>query len=126
MKIREGNEWIKVLVASALSIGLFSAAFIGANNLTLALDVNKIERSSLTTVFIDIPAESIPPDDFQKPTLTVYEIPNELYPVSATALSSEKAAELGAQYIWEVYGESIDGKYVDMFYFTHPSTTKAY
>ncbi|MDR0273605.1 MAG: hypothetical protein LBI27_09855, partial [Clostridiales bacterium] len=57
---------------------------------------------------------------------TVYEADNEWYTPSANALSADEAAEVGARYIWDGFGDSIDGKFVSLFYSHHPSGTRAY
>jgi hypothetical protein len=49
----------------------------------------------------------------------------DLYKPQKGAMSKEKAAQLGAQYLWEIFGESIDGKAVRMVYLVgQPAYTK--
>ena len=138
----KSNEILKVTIAVALAIGLFSAAFIGINGAMFAAATNKTENLPPVAVVasntehqlppvtgkINIPAEGVPLEDYQTPKLTVFvlESPSESFAVSANALSPEEAAERGALYIWEMFGESIDGKTVEMFYTALPSSTKAY
>jgi hypothetical protein len=51
----------------------------------------------------------------------------DMYQPRRDAMSYEKAAQVGAQYIWEMYGESIDGKAVRMLYMaSRPSSTRDY
>ena len=54
--------------------------------------------------------------DFIAPTLTVSEDPAATLPADADALSPEDAAQIGAKYIWAMFGESIDGTLVHMSY----------
>ncbi|MCL2146481.1 MAG: hypothetical protein FWH52_01615 [Synergistaceae bacterium] len=211
MKKIKCNEIMKMVTAIILSIGLFSAAFVGANNLAFAaatnktesippvaktvniqtatinkteydspaatdvavptaainkteydpstaadvavptaainkteIDpstavINKVENDLSTSATVNIPAventpavenipavEMEPPEDYKKPEITVYQQHNEWFTPSVNALSPEEAAEIGAKYIWDVLGESIDGKTVEMYYSAHPSHTRAY
>jgi len=38
----------------------------------------------------------------------------------------EEAAQIGAQYIWDVFGESIDGMYVEIMFAAWPSQSRTY
>ena len=126
MSKKKINELVKAVMAAALCIGLFSAVFVGVNALAYASVTGKTDNVQLATASVDIPAERTAPEGYVQPTLSVYEAPNEWYIASADALTPEEAAELGAQYIWEVFGESIDGKAIEMFYSAWPSHTRAY
>jgi len=127
MKWGKGNEIIKVVMATMLSIGLFSVAFVGANHIVFAVACNQVETLPRLEAIRDTSvAEVRPLENYQRPTIFVYEESPNFYVKSANALSPQEAAELGAQYIWEVFGESIDGKKVEMFYSGHPSQTRAY
>ena len=127
MKKQKGNEIIKVAMAAVLSIGLFSAAFIGANNFALAAATGKTESIPSAAATVNIPATAtVTPEDYQKPELTVYIPENPWYTVNPNAISAEEAAELGALYIWDMFGESMDGKVVEMYYSAWESHTRAY
>ena len=123
---KKSSELVKVAVVSALCIGLFSATFVGMNHLTFALATNKTESVPSVTESVVIPPENVLPENYQKPAITVSEVHKEGHIPSANALSAEEAAELGAQYIWEMLGESIDGKVVEMSYSVWPSHTRTY
>lgn len=67
---------------------------------------------ALTTATIYSPANAAT----TAPNATIIETPWQTIPAPAEALSMEEAAQLGAQYIRDVFGESIDGMYVLMQY----------
>lgn len=120
MKQNKKSEFIRVIIISALVMGLFSVMFIAANNWVLSSTIGNIDAVPLITTFVNIPSEAIPPEDFKEPLITVYEVSSEWFTSNSNALSAEAAAHLGAQYIWEVFGESIDGKTIEMFYIALP------
>ena len=128
MKKNKSNEFIKISAASILSIGLFSAAFIGINSLSFAAAANMAESqpSAAVSAIHVLRAGIIPPKDYKKPEITIYECPEQYYEKSVNALPMYEAAEIGAQYIWEVLGESIDGKTVEMYYAAIPCCTRSW
>ena len=116
-----------ITAAAFLSIGIFSAAFIAVNSLTLAAAAGKTESIPPVTATVNIPAaEPVMPEDYQQPDFTVYVPENKWYSVGANDLSAEEAAQIGALYIWDMFGESIDGKAVEMYYSAWDSHTRAY
>ena len=126
MKKYNGKEIIKVAMAAVLSIGLFSAAFAGANNFAFAAVTSKTESfPPVATVHISA-AKIVAPEDYQEPELTVIVPDNPWYAVSPNAMTAEDAAALGALYIWDIFGERIDGKVVEMYYSAGESHTRAY
>jgi hypothetical protein len=67
------------------------------------------------------------PNDYPSPVMTIVEpVYADVRLNNINALSAQQAAELGAQYIWEVLGENIDEKNVYMSYRILPSNTKFY
>ena len=127
MKANKGREIIKVAMATLLSIGLFSAAFVGANHIVFAMATSNTESVLPITATVYIPsAEITAADDYQEPELFVYDATDKTVVVNPNTLSADEAAELGARYIWDVFGESIDGKTVKMTYCVWPSHTRAY
>jgi len=130
MSKKKGKEFLKVLGITAVSIGLLSAALVGINSLAFAASTNGVENLPPVMASVVIPGEQTPPEGFQEPTLTVavMEFENEpsVTAPSANALLLKDAAMIGAQYIWEMFGECIDGKFVAMWYVHEPSHTRAY
>ena len=129
MAKKKGNEFIKVAAIAAIGIGLFCVAFIGINNLVFAAATYGSQTVPPIAASVNIPSltENEPPEGFQEPELTVFlsEYGND--PASnVNALSPEAAAMIGAQYIWEMFRESIDGKTVEMSYLVWPSHSRVY
>ena len=65
-----------------------------------------------------------PREGFIEPTFSMY-VP-EGSAGCENALNPEDAVLVGAQYIWEIFGESIDGKFVWLTYWDFPSYTRTY
>ena len=123
------NEFFKAMAITSLSIGLFCAAFIGINNLVFAAATNGPQTVPPIAVSVNVPnlSENVPPEGFQEPKLTVFVLENGNDPTTNRfVLSPDEAAMIGAQYIWEVFGESIDGKAVEMSYLVWPSHSRTY
>jgi len=104
------KEFIKVIAATVLCIGIFTVGFFGISSLVLASAIGTTILIPPTITSDFLLSENTLPEDYQSPELIVA---GEDHP-DANAISREEAAEIGAQYIWEVFGESIDGKYVRM------------
>ena len=109
-----------------MALGMFSAAFVGINALAFSSSTGLVENLPPITAPVVIPAEQTSPEGFKEPTLTVALGEHQMSEPSANALSKYDAARIGAQYIWEMFGECIDGKYVTLWYSVHPSHTRAY
>jgi len=131
------KEFIKVAAATALCIGVFCAGFLGVNNLALAaaLDVTENIRPVTTSVAVPAPPTVVSEDagqsDFQPPELTVIQsivlANNETEIIPCTnALSVEDAAQNGARYVWDIFGECMDGAVVFMSYAAWPSYNRNY
>ena len=130
MKANKVKDYVKVVVISTLCIALYSAGFIGINRLVFAAASSGTESIALTTAPIVMPEEITQqePEGFQSPSITVYVPMREWHHDASTnplALSAEEAAELGAKYIWEMFGISLDGKVIEMAYSNWPSMTRA-
>ena len=66
---------------------------------------------------------------FSPPTITIVENQwrrNMVTEIPAYVLSVEEAVQIGALYIWDVFGIHIDGLYVDMQYVTWPGNSRTY
>ena len=130
------KEFIKIAAICALSIGAFSAAFTGFNNLaftaatggnvplpiTQEQDSEPFEMQSTTYVVqAELPTQADPAveevGEFVATTLTVIGVTDHnFHTIPISAMPMETAAQIGAEYIWDVFGVSIDGMYVTMFY----------
>jgi len=129
MKKIRGKDILKMVALSAFAIGVFSAALIGANHLAFAAATSGTQIIPSTAEEMSIP-QNLPPEGFQVPTLNIVSSSeNNVHvnnTVTASAMSMEEAAELGAQYIWDVFGESIDGMYVEMMFANWSSQSRTY
>lgn len=128
------KDLLKVIGASALVMTLASAAFLGLNSLTSSATTRPEQLASNTqlsaavadadTGVINLKAAATQ-QEYKTPKLTVILDKDSSIP-SGNAMSYEEAAEIGAQYIWDMYGDSIDGKTVKMFYCSWSSHTNTY
>ena len=118
-------------VPSALdSNGYPKSSMETASNVTVAAGIPTIEAAAGILAISEaagIPAkQNVPSEEYQKPNMTVYQNHNEWYTPNANTIAYEEAAEIGARYIWTMFGESIDGKTVEMNYSAWPSHSRTY
>ena len=118
------KEYLAALMIATLAIGMFTALFLGVNLRAFAASTTGTERVPLLVDTVEVQAEPILPTGYQTPNLTVL-VPDIYHQTRANILSAEEAAELGARYIWEVFGESIDGTYVEMVYAYWPASIRS-
>jgi len=128
-------EIAKVAAAAILSIGLFSAALMGINswafaratNATLSFPLPEGDLEIVQTEEDSEIAQNLLADVFTPPTVTVSGSRWQGYhEVSASAMSMEDAAQIGAAYIWDVFGACIDGMHIEMFFSAWPSSSRTY
>lgn len=126
MKKNKRTEIVKSIAASVLSIGILSATFIGVNNLVFAAESKKTESITPVKETVDISTlTSTIPEDYKSPSLTIFEL-EDYSNLDANTISSEEAAEIGARYIWEIFGEDIDSKTVMMYYEASQTAKRTY
>ena len=144
----------KALAASLFAVCLFSVGFILLNDTVFAIttdlppdtttSTNTGESILPTSAEIIIENSLRPPNeraavgDFVVPNLNVIEAaamageceatgaPSSLIERSPGALSAQEAAIIGAEYIWDLFGISIDGKDVRMQYIQAPDRIRPY
>jgi len=133
----KGKELMKVIAVSGLSIALFSATLVGFNNVVFA------EATSVATPLQPIGAameitQALPRQVETEVGIQSFEPPNITVAggsglnrhanntVSAAAMPMDEAAQIGALYIWDIFGESIDGMHVEMLFGSWPSHSRAY
>ena len=144
----KGKEMMKVAVVSVLALGMFSAAFIGVNHLAFALATNGATLLEAAVPPVTVQAAAYTPQVQQQETITeetttdaaapemaVFTPPNitimqieafDPQVIPANAISKEEAALIGAEYLWDVLGASIDGMYVEMMYIMMPGFTRPF
>jgi hypothetical protein len=129
MKKTRRAEILKVVAVSALAIGAFSTTLIGANNRAFAMATNETQTVPATAQAVSV-TPNLPSEGFQMPNFNVVSSPlNNIHvnnTVTASAMPMEAAAELGAQYIWDVFGESIDDMYIELMFANWPSQSRTY
>ena len=119
------KEIFKVVMTSAIAIGMFSAGFMGINSLTLSAATSFNGSVPVMAAELTIPVENTAPQN--SPSLSVYVSTRDWHhdaSTNANALSAEEAAKLGAQYIAEMFGICLDGMVVEMAYTAWPSQTR--
>lgn len=129
MKKNKIIEIIHILAVSSLSIMIFSVAFIGINKQAITLASNRVEVLAPIPLAVSVPnTEIVSIENYYPPLITVHELSfaHDYTVRSENTLSAEDAAEIGAKYIWEVFGVRIDGKEVEMFYHAPPFSTRTY
>jgi hypothetical protein len=98
---------------SALALVLAITIFTGSNGVAYAAAAQPETAASAAQGEFKPPKLSVVWDDHEG---------DREYQPQRGAMGYEKAAQTGAQYIWEMYGESIDGKAVRMLYSAYPDT----
>jgi len=141
----------RVAVVSALSVGALGAALIGVNNFAFAYATGgsatlPIEAISLAATAPaatanvqgnrQMPSQQAPqrgPGPFegqstierQSPGSDMQRMPERpQQSIPANAISTEAATQIGAQYILDVFGESIEGMHVDIFFTAWPGHSR--
>lgn len=119
---KKKNTW-KTVVVSAAAITLCSTVFIGANNVVMAMALDKEESISTTynvnNTFID------KAKDYVKADYQVLEN-KVMRSINSGALPVDQAAEIGAQYLWNMFKVDLSGKTIYMSFFIDPDAAKAY
>jgi hypothetical protein len=132
---RKISEVVKVVFASLLSVVLFGAMLMGANGLAFANAASRtMELPPLEAMSVSLPdnigasvAAALAATDSPRRNLNVNEIviPSAGFGFfsnqekSENTLSAEEAAQIGAQYIYEIFDECIDGATVQMTFQGH-------
>ena len=114
----KGKKIMKVVTMSVLSFGLLGVSLYG---ITTAFASAAPESTPTTVAYALAANESIQSlsatsEEFVAQDLRVYDKTEAGTVVSTNAISLDEAAQIGAEYIWEMFGESIDGMAVEMQY----------
>ena len=127
ISMMKAKKMKKSIMALALATGMLMIG--GGLFISNALGSPILAETELT--YASAPATSTvqnsPREGFVTPSLTV-EVPDWTYRQipSPDALSPEEAALIGAQYIWEVFGICIDGKFVVLNYWDWETHSRTY
>ena len=133
------KDIIKVIASIILCLVMFAVGFYKINSLSLTALTEEAKPISGNNSGerINDWLENLPGNGSITPEFLLYTeeyyrainfmviVESEIEP-SINAMSAEAAANLGAIYIFELLGESIDGKVVIMNYSNHPSSVRTY
>lgn len=116
----KGNHLRKPIMAAALIVGASTLIFQGFTQVAVAAvydktDVIPTSYANCSTAT----SQNAIPEGYTKANYTVGSIDLEYYQNKAPDkkdLTKEEAAELAAQYIWEIYGVSLEGQTIEMGY----------
>jgi len=124
----KGKDFMKVSAICVLSIGLFCLAFVGFNQMIFASATDEptplppavaVEAYTQDQEQLDVDVYT---DAFTAPTFTMIEIiSHTARSIPSSAIPMEDAAQMGARYIWDVFGTSIDGLYMEIWFSAHAS-----
>lgn len=117
------NSVKRMAVATALILGAGTAAFQGMTHVVAGAEYNKtdIVPTSYANVVSSFSQtmQDRPPEGYKPANYTVGDIDLEYYknqtPTSKD-MAREKAAEIGAQALWSVFGVHLDGQVIEMGY----------
>jgi len=116
------KEFIKVLAATAICMGVFTTAFLGVNSLALSASTSTLQSAN-TVVHSPTPT---PAQQAEAPEISLnVRFESNAVP-NAFAMSPEEAAYIGAQYILDMFDKDIGGTVVHMIYRSHPSMTRTF
>lgn len=120
-----GKETAKGLLAMGVVVGMFGGLFAAINNYALAANMDTV--TTIPTTYQEYAGGKEAATDYVKANYTVI----ETLPISPVnnyeyAISADEAAELGAQYLWDMFGIDLEGKVIQMTYYTDPSRAIPY
>ena len=150
------KEFIKVAAATAVSMAAFGIVFIGANHFALASATSNTQplasaqqhndtsivrvvsqepqtpSGAWTQTNVNPTASTARTNNAQGASSTLVANPDARVDImpsatpSANAISTELATEIGAQYIFDMFGADIGDKTVHLIYSAHPSMTRTF
>jgi len=121
------REITKVVAASILAIGLFSVSLMGINQWAFARAVNTTYSFPLAAEAVEV-QQNQPSEGFVEPDVTISASPWQRYnpEISAYAMSMEEAAQIGAEYIWDIFGICMDGMHFEMMFSDWNTASRTY
>ncbi|KAF5065735.1 hypothetical protein DSECCO2_270940 [anaerobic digester metagenome] len=120
---QEGKNLKKTVMAATLIIGASTMMFQGLTQVAVAAVYNKTDTIPTSYVACEKGAFQVTvPEGYTKANYKVGAIDLEYYKNNHPTekdLTKEEAAELAAQYIWQVYGVDLEGQTIEMGYDTN-------
>jgi len=111
-KQSKAREILKVAIATVTAVALFGGALWGVNIRTLHAATDGATYLPQTVEYVSIPDNPVP-EDTQDLSFTLANITPEHVEIHQMAMSMDEAALVGARYIYDVFGECIDGMYIE-------------
>jgi len=102
----------KVAIATVTAVALFGGLLWGVNIRTLHAAAEGETYLPQTVEEVSIPDPPVP-EETQALSFSLTNVTEESIVISSLALSMEEAAQVGAQYILDVFGVCIDGMYIE-------------
>jgi len=113
MKHSKIKEYFKVAVSTVTAVAVFGGLLLGSNHLVLQAATGTETYLPAAVEDVGIPGNPVT-DGHQTPDVTIIDITDASVTVPSTALSLQEAAQVGAQYIMDIFGENIDGMYLEL------------
>jgi len=111
MKSASIKEFLKVAIASLVAVGMFGVLLLTANHLVFGAATSQEATISLP-VYVSVPESNLPTPGNQARNMAVIDL--SMGEINPLALSPEEVAEIGAKYIYNIFGVCIDGMYVEV------------
>ena len=107
---------------SAIDLGAAAAQSIvaGENNQAIAETHSEAQKNAEMAEETEQKAKFVPP------SITVTQSQWQTAAIASYALPMEEVAQIGAEYIWDIFDVSIDGMYVEMLFVDWPSSSRTY
>lgn len=119
MKESIRKEGLKTILLGGLAVTVFGGVFIATNNYALAASHNK--NISVPTSYQDSNGSAKTSIDYVKANYKV--VQNKVMTcTNSNAISVNDAAEMGAQYLWDMFKVDLTGKTIYMSFTVNPST----
>lgn len=117
----EEKHFKKTIFTAAMIIGASTMIFQGFTQAAAASVYNKTNTVPTSYVNTDVPSKTALPEGYKKANYTVKlnDLPYyEKKTPTEKDITKEAAAELAAQYLWQVYGADLEGRIIEMGYDT--------
>jgi len=110
----------KTFLAAAMIIGASTMVFQGFTQVAAAAEYNKTNTIPTSYAsYTDVSSKTALPEGYKKANYTVGSIDLPYYANKTPKkkdLTKEAAAELAAQYLWQMYGADMEGQTIEMGY----------
>lgn len=119
------NTRKKAFIGAAAILGACTLMFGGATQIVLAAETSKTEQIPTTYPTSSAQQNLKDLEGYVKGDYEVFPNPEISTKPTANDISMEKAADIGAQQIWKLFGTNLDGKKVEMTYVASRNNERA-